>query len=65
MANEIIDKLPSVEELERALAECRQDALVLRSLRYAMRRRKRLRDVSSELQRQVAMSHESEVRHDA
>jgi len=65
MANEIIDKLPSVEELERALAECRQDALVLRSLLSAMRRRRRLRDVSTELRRQVAVTHESGVQHDA
>ena len=63
MANEIMDRLPSVEEIDVALTENRQDALVLRSLRAAMRRRRRLRDLPGDLRRRT-VSDESGVQHD-
>jgi hypothetical protein len=65
MARDIIDGLPSVEEIEQALAQNRQNAYLLRSIRSAMKRRSVLQNVSSELRRQIELTAKSEVQHDA
>lgn len=54
----IIDRLPSVEEVERALVENRQNASLLRSVRAALQRRNLQQTVSAEICRILKTSDE-------
>ena len=64
MADAVVDRLPTVEEIESALAENRQNGLLLRSIRLALKRRKLQQYVSRELREQRDTARQSEVPRD-
>lgn len=61
MDEEVIDRLPTVEEVDEALAKNRQDASLLRSIRLLLKRRRLQQNVSHEIRRQLDAVRNSEV----
>lgn len=61
MDEDVIDRLPTVEEVDQALANNRQNASFLRSIRALLKRRRLQQNVSHEIRRQLDAVRNSEV----
>lgn len=61
MSDDVIDRLPTMKEVDRALAECRQNVQLLRSIRAALKRRDLQIEVSDEIRRLLDHSAGMEV----
>jgi len=63
MDDEVIDRLPTIQEVDQALVKNRQDASLLRSMRTLLKRRQLQQDVSLEIRRHLDTARDSEVPH--
>lgn len=52
MAETVVDRLPTVEDVEREIARHRREALLLRTIRDALRRRQLQEKASEHFRRQ-------------
>jgi hypothetical protein len=62
MTEPVLSRLPSLQDVERAISHNARDAALLRSLRDALRKRKKIEDVGQRLrERAERVVRESEV----
>ena len=64
MSELVLNRLPTLQDVERAISRNARDAALLRSLRDALRKRKKIEDVGKRLrERAERVVRESEANH--
>ena len=64
MTEPVLNQLPSLQDVERAISHNARDAALLRSLRDALQKRKKIEDVGEQLRKRAErVVRESEASH--